>query len=282
VVYKFGAMFKDLRQPYFFKGRRSMKPTVSVIIITKNEARNIEDCLKSVAWADEIVVVDSGSDDETVEICRQYTDKIVVTDWPGYGIQKQRALDQATSDWVLSLDADERVTPKLQQEIQVTLPTTSFDGFEIYFKSEYCGKVIHFGDWTNDRQAVLFRRTKGRFVSDLVHERIEIQGTIGKLKGIIEHLAFRDLNMVLRKLNDYSNASAQQKYLKGQKASLWTAITHGLWTFLRGYVLRMGFLDGKEGFLLAVSNAEGTYYRYLKLMYLNRKERASKAINSSR
>lgn len=246
-----------------------MKPTISVIIITKNEAQNIEDCLKSVAWADEIIVYDSGSTDETVSICQKYTDKVFVTDWPGYGVQKQRALDKATGDWVLSLDADERVTLPLQKEIQTTLPHTSLDGFEIYFKSEYCGKLIRFGDWVNDRQAVLFRRTSGRFISEMVHERIEIQGKIGKLKGIIYHLAFRDLDMVLRKLNDYSNASARQKYLKGKKASLWTAISHGLWTFLRGYLLRFGFLDGKEGLLLAISNAEGTYYRYLKLMYLN-------------
>lgn len=245
------------------------KPTLSVIIITKNEALNIADCLQSVSFADEIVVVDSGSTDETVKITKQYTDKVYVTDWPGYGAQKQRALSLATKDWVLSIDADERVSSELKQEILEKLQDLSFDAYEIPFRSEYCNKLIRFGDWTNDSQVVLFKRTKGSFVSLLVHERIEIQGKIGKLRNSIRHLAFRDLSMVLRKMNDYSTMSAKQKHLNGKQGSLWKAISHGLWTFFRGYILRFGFLDGKEGFMLAVSNAEGTYYRYLKLMYLN-------------
>lgn len=248
-------------------------PLLSVIIITKNEAHNIEACLQSVAWADEIIIVDSGSHDGTVELCRPYTDKILVTDWPGYGAQKQRALSMATGDWVLSLDADERVTPELKQEIQRTLPNTEYEGFEIPFRSEYCGKLIRFGDWWNDRQMVLFLRTKGQFVSLEIHERIDIQGKIGYLKGFIHHMAFRDLETVLKKMNDYSSRSAEQKYRQGKRASLWTALSHSLWTFLRGYLLRLGFLDGKEGLLLSISNAEGTYYRYLKLMYLHQKSK---------
>lgn len=246
-----------------------MRPSVSVIIITKNEANNIEACLQSVSWADEIVIVDSGSEDETVAIAKQFTDKVFVTDWPGYGAQKQRALTLATKEWVLSLDADERVTPLLQKEILDVLPNTTMDGFTISFHSEYCGKVIRFGDWANDKQTVLFRRNKGQFVSLLVHERIEVQGKIGKLKHPIHHLAFRNLEMVLKKLNDYSTMSARQKRLNGKRSTVGKAVRHAVWTFFRGYILRLGFLDGKEGFMLAVSNAEGTYYRYLKLMYLN-------------
>lgn len=246
-------------------------PLLSVIIITKNEAHNIQDCLKSVEWADEIVVVDSGSTDNTVDLCRKYTDKILVTDWPGYGAQKQRALAMATGEWVLSLDADERVTPELKESILAIIPNTSYDAFEVFFESEYCGKLIRFGDWWNDRQAVLFRRTKGQFVSLLVHERIDIQGRIGKLKGKIRHIAFPNLFIVLKKMNEYSNWSAEQKQQQGKKGSVLKALSHGFFAFFRGYFLRLGFLDGKEGFLLAVSNAEGTYYRYLKLMYLNKK-----------
>ncbi len=245
---------------------------ISVIVITKNEEQRIEDCLKSVDWASEIIVVDSGSTDRTVEICRAYTDKVVVTDWPGYGAQKQRALELATGEWVLSIDADERVTPALKQEILAVLPNTDDDAFEISFCSEYCGRKIRFGDWWNDRQAVLFRRTKGKFVSLLVHERIEIQGRIGRMKGKIHHLAFPNLQVVLKKMNDYSSWSAEQKHSQGKKGGLLKAVTHGLWAFVRGYFLRLGFLDGKEGFLLAVSNAEGTYYRYLKLMYLQQND----------
>lgn len=243
---------------------------LSVIIITKNEEHNIEDCLKSVSFAQEIVIVDSGSTDRTVELARHYTDKILVTDWPGYGKQKQRALDLATGDWVLSIDADERVTEKLKQEILSILPNTDLDAFSIPFRSEYCGKAIRFGDWWNDKQVVLFRRQKASFTASIIHERVEITGRIGKLKNYIYHLAFRDLHMVLRKMNDYSTWSANHKQKQGKLGGLWQALSHGLWTFLRGYILRLGFLDGKEGFLLAISNAEGTYYRYLKLGYINK------------
>jgi glycosyltransferase involved in cell wall biosynthesis len=246
-----------------------MMPLLSVIIITKNEMHNIEDCLKSVAFADEIVVFDSGSTDNTVDICRRYTDKVFITDWPGYGAQKQRALEAATGEWILSLDADERVTPALKEEIQLQLSHTVYDAFEISFSSEYCNKIIRFGDWWHDRQAVLFRRKKAHFVSLLVHERIEIQGKIGKLKGKIFHRAYPNLHLVLKKMNDYSSLGAEQKYLQGTKSSVLKAVFRGFWTFIRGYLLRLGFLDGKEGFLLAISNAEGAYYKYLKLLYLD-------------
>ncbi len=247
-----------------------MTPLLSVIIITKNEEHNIEDCLKSVDWADEIVVVDSGSTDETVKICKAYTDKILVTDWPGYGLQKQRALEMATGEWVLSLDADERVTPALKQEILRVLPSTSCDGFELLFLSEYCGKKIRFGDWWNDRSLCLFRRTKGYFVPSIIHEELKVQGTIGRLKGHVDHLSLPDLSVVLKKLNEYSTLGAFQAHQRHKKCGLFMAIMRGLFTFIRGYILRLGFLDGREGFLLAVSNAEGTYYKYVKLMYLNR------------
>lgn len=242
---------------------------LSVIIITKNEAHNITPCLQSVDFADEIIIVDSGSTDGTVELCKPYTDKILVTDWPGYGAQKQRALELATGEWVLALDADERVTPALKASILSTIPNTRYNGFEIQFSSEYCGKTIRFGDWWNDRQAVLFRRSAGRFTDSLVHESIIIRGPIGKLTGKIHHIAFPNLYTVLRKMNDYSSMSAAQKQLKGKQGGLFKAISHAIFAFIRGYFLRLGFLDGKEGFLLAFSNAEGTYYRYLKLMYLN-------------
>lgn len=246
-------------------------PLLSVIIITKNEAHNIEDCLKSVAFADEIIVFDSGSTDSTVDICRRYTDKVFITDWPGYGAQKQRALEAATGEWVLSIDADERVTPPLKDEILSQIPHSNYDAFEITFSSEYCQKIIRFGDWWHDHQAVLFRRKKAHFVSLLVHERIEIQGKTGKLKEKIHHLAFPNPCIVLKKMNDYSSWGAEQKHLQGAKGGVLKAVSHGLWTFIRGYIFRLGFLDGKEGFLLAISNAEGTYYKYLKLMYLNKR-----------
>lgn len=249
-------------------------PLLSVIIITKNEAHNIVDCLKSVAFADEIVVFDSGSTDNTVELCRAYTDKVFMTDWPGYGAQKQRALDAATGEWVLSIDADERVTPQLKEAIVSKIPHTTYDAFEITFSSEYCNKIIRFGDWWHDSQAVLFRRKNAHFVSRLAHERIDIQGKIGKLTGKIHHLAYPNLHLVLKKMNDYSSLGAEQKHLQGVESGLFKAIFRGLWTFVRGYIFRLGFLDGREGFLLAISNAEGTYYKYVKLMYLDKANHA--------
>ncbi len=247
--------------------------TLSVIIITKNEAHNIESCLRSISFADEIIVLDSGSTDNTVELARRYTDKVQVTDWPGYGIQKERARLLATSDWILSLDADEAVTPALQREIQTTLKnknlTSKYDAFEILFRSEYCGKLIRFGDWWNDRQAVLFKKNKGSFSTDAIHERINLTARIGRLKHYIYHKAFPNPEIVIRKMNDYSSYSANHKKNQGKKSSMYTAISHAIWTFIRGYIIRLGFLDGKQGFMLAVSNAEGTYYRYVKLMFLH-------------
>ncbi len=258
-----------------------MKPTVSVIIITKNEEINIEACLQSVLWADEIIVLDSGSEDRTVEIAKQFTEKVFITDdWPGYGVQKQRALSMATKEWILSLDADERVTVALKAEIETQLLNSSFDGFSIPFRSEYCGRILRFGDWTNDRQTVLFRRNKGQFVSLQVHERIEIDGSIAKLNNPIHHIAFRNLEMVIKKMNEYSTMRASQKYFHGESCGIWKAVIYGMWAFFKGYVIRLGFLDGKEGFMLAVSNAEGIYYRYLKLMLLDQQKKYAIATQS--
>lgn len=242
---------------------------LSLIVITKNEAHNIRDCLTSVPFADEMIVFDSGSTDGTPEICQQCGAHVTVTsDWPGDGPQKNRALQQATGDWVLCLDADERVSPQLAKEIQETLLNTSYSAFSIPYQSTYCGKLIAFGDWRGESHVRLFRKNHASFTPDIVHCHLAVQGQIGKLKNAIIHHPFHHLGAMLHKLNDYSNESAKNRFLSGKKATLMTALSHGFWTFIRGYFLKLGFLDGREGFLLAVSNAQGTYYRYLKLMYL--------------
>lgn len=241
---------------------------LSVIIVTKNEAHNIQACLASVQFADEIIIFDSGSTDDTVTIASAYTPHITVTDWPGDGPQKNRALQKATGDWILCLDADERVSEALKQEILATLDDSSFDAFEIPYQSSYCGKMIRFGDWRNEKHLRLFRRNKGKFTEDIVHCHAKINGSIGLLKKPIHHHPFHSLEHLLHKLNDYSTQSALHKFKSGKKASFTTALVHAAWSFLRGYIVKYGFLDGKEGFMLALSNAQGTYYRYLKLMYL--------------
>jgi glycosyltransferase involved in cell wall biosynthesis len=245
---------------------------LSVIIITQNEAINIATCLQSVQFADEIIILDSGSTDETVTIARTYTDKVYRVDWPGYGTQKNRALQKATGDWVLSIDADEVVTPELGQEIKkiLTHPHT-FDGYFIRRKSKYCHQMIQYGDWKNDKYLRLFKRGKAQFKEVPVHEELIINGNTSELNSCLIHNSLRNLEEVLLKMNAYSSLSAGHKYHQGNKSGLLTAVVRGTWTFVRGYILKLGFLDGKKGFMLAVSNAEGCYYRYLKLMLLQEK-----------
>lgn len=245
--------------------------SLSVIIITKNESAVIRRCLKSVAWADEIVVVDSGSGDDTVAICREFTEHIQVSDWPGFGRQKNRALNLARGDWVLSIDADEYLTPALRVEIEKTLSDHSAcPAYRLPRRSSYCGRFLSHGGWWPDYVVRLFRRGYAHFSDDPVHERLLVDGATGTLHEPLLHEAFSDLEEVLDKIDRYSTAGATMLHARGHRGSLSRALGHGLWAFIRTYVLRAGFLDGREGFMLAVSNAEGTYYRYLKLMLLGR------------
>lgn len=244
-------------------------PSLSVIVITRDEAHTIEACLQSVAWADEIIVLDSGSSDDTVAICRRYTDNVFETDWPGFGVQKNRALSHAGSDWVLSLDADERVTPELAEEISKRLVTSKADGYVLPFRSSYLGRFIQYGDWRGEKHLRLFRREAGRFSDDKVHERLIVNGAVELLSCSVEHHSFADVDEVLDKVNRYSTAGAELKFARGKRSSMSKALSHAFWSFFKCYLLKAGFLDGREGFLLAVSNAEGTFYRYVKLMYLH-------------
>lgn len=246
---------------------------LSVIIITRNEAANIRACLESVAWADEVIVVDSGSSDATVEICQELGAKVFVHDWPGFGVQKNRALSYATNEWVFSIDADERVTAELRAAIETVLHNgaDAFAAYRISRLSSYCGRFMRHSGWYPDHIVRFFKRDAAKFSDDLVHERLLVEGATGMLSGELLHYSYENLEQVLNKVNQYSSASAQMQQQRGRQASLSGAVLRGLWSFIRTYFLSAGFLDGREGFMLAVSNAEGTYYRYLKLMLLNRK-----------
>jgi glycosyltransferase involved in cell wall biosynthesis len=246
-------------------------PTLSVILITKNEEHNLADCLASLDdIANEIIIIDCNSSDDTVAIARRYGAVISQPiDWPGFGIQKNRALDLATQEWVLSLDADERLTPELRFEIRHALSYANDNNcFAIPRLSWYCTRYMKHSGWYPDYVTRLFRRGTARFSEHLVHERLIAQGKAGKLQNALLHESFLTLEDVLDKVNRYSSAGADQRYQQGQRSSLSSAVLHGLWTFIRTYIIKAGFLDGREGFILAVSNAEGVYYRYLKLMYL--------------
>ncbi|MDR3416872.1 MAG: glycosyltransferase family 2 protein [Nevskia sp.] len=246
-----------------------MKPALSVILITCNESANIADCLESVKWADQIVVVDSGSRDDTVAICERYGAQVEVTDWPGYGPQKNRALARATGDWVLSIDADERVTPESRAEIERVLAAPDADAYELPRLSSYLGRPMRHGGWWPDHVTRLFRRGAARFSDVRVHEALLVQGRTGRLQHHLVHHPFRRLDQVIGKMDAYSSAAAATMAERGRSAGLGSAVLHGLFAFLRTYILRAGFLDGRLGFVLAVSNAEGAYYKYLKLAELS-------------
>ena len=240
------------------------KLPISAVLITKNEEKNIERVLGSLDFCAEIIVIDSGSTDNTVNLAKTYGAKVTVTkDWPGFGPQKNRALKQASQEWFLSIDADEWVTPELAQTIQSHL--TKDTPAKILRRSSFCGKVMRFSGWGDDWVTRLAKVGTAHFSDDLVHERlisnqhsIAIQGTLG-------HESFKDLNQVLEKISKYSDLWVQQAKTQGIRPSLVKAIYKSLWTFLKTFILKLGFLDGKHGLLLSITNAQGTFYKYAKL-----------------
>ena len=251
-----------------------MRVSLSAVIITKDGEAVIGRCLASLRWADEIVVIDSGSTDRTVEICREAGAKVFHEDWQGFATQRNRGIDRASGDWILALDMDEWMPDALCREIQeVTRSASNIVAYRIPRLSSYCGRFMRHGGWWPDYVSRLFRRGAARFEGGLVHDRLRPEGPVGRLRNHLLHEPFTDLSTVLDKMNSYSTWGAQRAHAEGSQAGLARALFHAAWTFFRTYVLRAGFLDGREGFMLAVSNAEGTYYKYLKLMLLGRRKR---------
>lgn len=251
-------------------------PTLSVILITRNEEANLGDCLASLEGiAQQIVVVDTTSSDRTLEIARSHGAVIAQPlDWPGFGPQKNRALDLASSEWVLSIDADERLTPALRSEILTAIHHSAHvNCFAIPRLSWYCGRFIRHSGWSPDYVDRLFKRGTARFSDDLVHERLIPSGSVARLKNPMLHYSFMNYSQVLQKLDRYSTVAAEQAFAKGKTSSPLKAVFHGAWAFIRTYIIRAGFLDGGQGFALAISNAQGTYYRYIKLWHLNQEAR---------
>lgn len=245
---------------------------LSVVLITKNESARIGACLASVAFADEIIVLDQDSRDGTPEIARQMGAQVhSVSDWPGFGRQKNRALALATGDWVLSLDADERVPEALQAEIVAVIRQPCANAYRMPRLSSYCGQTIRHSGWYPDHVTRLFQRGTARFSDDAVHERLLTDSAVLTLRTPLWHDSFQDFEAVLDKINRYSSASAQALHAQGRRASFSAAFTHGAWAFIRTYFLRAGFMDGRMGLALAVSNAQGSYYRYLKLWLLGQR-----------
>jgi glycosyltransferase involved in cell wall biosynthesis len=243
---------------------------LSAIIIARNEAANIGACLDSLAFCDECIVVDCGSSDGTLLIAKEKGARVAFHAWKGFGPQKNYALSLAQGDWVLSIDADERVSPELAAEIRHAIETRKADGFEIPRSSDFCGSTMRHSGWFPDRVLRLFRRDKGRFTDDLVHERVLCDGTIARLKASLRHYPVVRLEDAVRRMDSYSTLSAEQIAASGRRVSVMTGVAHGTFAFLRTYILRLGFLDGAAGFMLAVAIAEGSYYRYMKAWLLQR------------
>jgi glycosyltransferase involved in cell wall biosynthesis len=247
---------------------------LSVIVITKNEEDRIADCLSSVTDVmDELIIFDSGSTDATVEICKKFTDKVFETDWPGYGIQKQRALAKAKGKWVLSIDADERLTVELAKEIKEIVNS---DPEEVAFKIQWA--VIVFGKQLNYGRSAryvlrLFRREGAKFSDDIVHEKVVLSsGKVSKLKNRLLHYSIRDYEHLLSKNSLYAWLGGKKRYEAGVTGGgLWGASIRAVLVFFQVYILRRGFLDGSVGFLMAVMFSQAAFNKYAALWTLRRK-----------
>jgi glycosyltransferase involved in cell wall biosynthesis len=242
-----------------------MSPRLSAIIIARNEARHIEACLNSLTFCDERIVVDGGSDDDTVALAKACGASVVVApEWRGFGPQKNYALSLASGEWVLSIDADESVSEKLAAEIMDAIARGQADGYEMPRLSTFCGRPMRHSGWYPDYVLRLFRRERARFSDDLVHERVICDGVVKRLREPLTHHPVARLEDSLSRMDRYSTARAEMIVASGRRVSFFTGILRGWWTFIQTYFIRLGFLDGAEGFLLAVANAQGTYYRYMK------------------
>jgi glycosyltransferase involved in cell wall biosynthesis len=242
-----------------------MEP-ISVTLITYNEEANVEDALRSVEWADEIVVVDSGSSDRTVEICRRYTDKVFRREWTGFVDQKNHAVTQASHDWILSLDADERVGPELNREIaRLRQAGLSQSGYRVPRVAFFMGRWIRHGEWYPDCQLRLFDRRRGRWQGGRIHESVRVDGVPGQLRGEILHFTYHSLSDYLRRLETYSTLAAEDSLQKGKTPSMRKIVGNPIAAFVKGYIVKRGFLDGVPGLMVAVMGAVSVFFKYAKL-----------------
>jgi glycosyltransferase involved in cell wall biosynthesis len=249
---------------------RMNKVPLSVAIITKNEEKNLADCLKSVSFAGEIVIVDCGSTDRTEDIAGQYGARWFVEPWKGYGPQKNSALDKCVYDWVLMLDADERVPDETAKKVAELLYGCDLaDGYSFRWKNLFHGKWIKCTDWWPDEHVRLVRRDKCR-LAGLTHEKLVVNGTTVRLSCCIEHFSYRLYSDLFRKLDDYSTELAAQMHSEGKRAGPADALLHGAWMFFRNYILKLGFTAGFDGFVISLSKGAGTFLKYAKLYELRK------------
>jgi glycosyltransferase involved in cell wall biosynthesis len=250
-------------------------PKLSVTIITKNEAADIGAALASVAFADERVVVDAHSTDDTVGIARQHTDRVIVRDWAGYIDQKNYAASQASHDWILSLDADERVPPALADEIKTTLAGPSaHHAYRIPRVAWQFGRWIRTTDWYPDYQLRLYDRRSAQWTGKYVHESVTVRGTVGQLRHELQHYAYRDIADHLETIDRYTTLAARQMYEDGRRAGLLEVGGHLPLAFLRNYLARGGFKDGVAGLTISAMNAYYVFLKFAKLWELEHKTKS--------
>jgi glycosyltransferase involved in cell wall biosynthesis len=244
-------------------------PKISTIVITLNEEENLERCLASVKpFSDEIVVVDSGSTDATCAIARRFTDRVVHQDWLGYGRQKQFALEQASNEWVLSIDADEEVPVELRSEIEQL--DFARDGYLLPRKVRYLNRWILHGGWYPGHVLRLFRKDRARFTDEILHESVVVEGSTGRLQNPLAHYSYRDVSDHVAKINEFTTLAARQMEAKGRRAGVLQLTLSPSFEFLRMYLLKGGCLDGFPGLLVAGLHAFYVFLKYAKLWELGR------------
>lgn len=251
-----------------------MPQPLSATVITLNEQARIRDCLDSLKWADEIVVVDSCSTDRTVEICREYTDRIVQEELPSTAARRERALELASHDWVLSLDADERVPPALVEEIQQTLARPDLDefgGFQMPRLTRFVGHWVRHGSWYPNCQLRLTRKGRVKLYDNIPHDVVEVDGKVGTLRHALEHEQPDAIADQLAKSDKYSNIFAEAKHGENARANGAGILVHTVSRFVRNYVLRLGFLDGTRGLIIGLLGAFNAFQKQAKLWELNQR-----------
>ncbi|MFZ1684536.1 MAG: glycosyltransferase family 2 protein [Candidatus Zixiibacteriota bacterium] len=244
---------------------------LTVIVITKNEIANIKRCLTSVSWADEIIVVDSHSSDGTPDVATSMGARVISRDWDGYGPTKQAALDLASGEWVLSIDADEEVSAELRAQIQGKIANPDdCAGYSMPRLTSFLGRWIYHCGWYPDPVLRLFRREKGRFDSVQVHEKVIVDGKVGKLTGNVLHYSYPDLDSYFLKFNRYTTMGAEQLASSRIRAGLGDLTIRPVIAFIKHYISKRGFLDGAEGFLVSVFSSMAVMVKYAKLRHLNK------------
>jgi hypothetical protein len=242
---------------------------ISAILITLNEEKNLEACLDGIRWVDEIIVVDCGSRDRTREIALKYTEKFHYRAWESFSRQKAHALALASNEWVLSLDADERVTEELAEEIRQAAGSATLDGYLLKRANYFLGKLMTGTGWQHDYQMRLFRKSRAAITERLVHEGFEIDGTVGRLSNPLKHFTYTSLSGAFQKMNEYSSLEAIE-YAGSRKSSGGAIFLHPLSAFLRSYVSRKGYRDGMHGLVLSLINSATTMLLYMKIWEIRR------------